>query len=101
MPRMLPRRLLSWLFALTLLLGQGAAFAHSLSHLNHHDSALPDKVCELCVAQVHLGSAAPPSPFSLAISASVGQIVSFAAPCCLNLTPRSACARAPPVSDPA
>lgn len=64
---MLPRRLLAWLFALTLLFGQAAAFAHALSHLDPHDSALPDKVCEVCVAQASLGSAAPATVFSLPI----------------------------------
>jgi len=64
---MLPRRLFPWLFALTLLFGQAAAFAHALSHLDAHDSALPDKVCEVCVAQASLGSAAPATVFSLPI----------------------------------
>jgi hypothetical protein len=64
---MLPRRLLSWLFALTLLFGQAAAFAHALSHLDPHESALPDKVCEVCVAQASLGSAAPATVFSLPV----------------------------------
>lgn len=64
---MLPRRLFPWLFALTLLFGQAAAFAHALSHLDVHDSALPDKVCEVCVAQASLGSAAPATVFSLPI----------------------------------
>lgn len=64
---MLPRRLFPWLFALTLLFGQAAAFAHALSHLDVHDSALPDKVCEVCVAQANLGSAAPATVFSLPI----------------------------------
>lgn len=60
-----PRRLLPWLFALTLLFAQAAAFAHALSHLNAHDSALPDPVCEVCVAQGSLGSAAPGTVFSV------------------------------------
>ena len=64
---MLPRRLFPWLFALTLLFGQAAAFAHALSHLDAHDSALPDKVCEVCVAQANLGSAAPATVFSLPV----------------------------------
>jgi len=67
MPTMFPRRLLSWLFVLTLLFGQAAAFAHALSHLDPHESALPDKVCEVCVAQANLGSAAPATAFSLPI----------------------------------
>ena len=96
MPRMLPRRLLSWLFALALLLGQAAAFAHSLSHLHPHDSALPDKVCEVCVAQAQLGSAAAPCPITLRIPPNGGLIVSVAAPVRIDLALRPACARAPP-----
>ncbi len=64
---MLPRRLLPWLFALTLLFGQAAAFAHALSHLDTGDGALPDKVCEVCVAQANLGSAAPATVSGLPI----------------------------------
>ena len=64
---MLPRRLFSWLFALTLLFGQAAAFAHALGHLDPHDSGLPDKVCEVCVAQASLGSVAPATVFSLPV----------------------------------
>ena len=62
---MLPRRLLPWLFALTLLFGQAAAFAHSFTHA--HDPALPDHVCEVCVAQASLGSVAPATVFSLPV----------------------------------
>jgi len=64
---MLPRRLLSWLIILTLLFGQAAAFAHVLSHLDPHESGLPDKVCEVCVGQASLGSAAPATVFSLPV----------------------------------
>ncbi|MHB1144903.1 MAG: hypothetical protein ACYCZS_08410 [Thiobacillus sp.] len=64
---MFPRRLTSWLFVLTLLFGQAAAFAHALGHLDPHDPGLPDKVCEVCVAQASLGSAAPATVFSLPI----------------------------------
>jgi hypothetical protein len=64
---MFPRRLTSWLFVLTLLFGQAAAFAHALGHLGPHESGLPDKVCEVCVAQASLGSAAPATVFSLPI----------------------------------
>lgn len=56
------RPLVSWLFALALLFGQAAAFAHALTHLRPHESGLPDKVCEVCVAQAQLGSAAAPAP---------------------------------------
>lgn len=64
---MLPRRLLPWLFALTLLFGQAAAFAHALTHLHGEDPALPDPVCEMCVAQAHLGSAATAAVFRLPV----------------------------------
>jgi hypothetical protein len=95
---MLPRRLLPWLFALALLLGQAAAFAHSLSHLHPHDSALPDKVCEVCVAQAQLGAAAAPSLLTLTIPPGDGLIVSFTAPVRVDLALRPACARAPPAA---
>lgn len=62
---MLPRRLLSWLFALTLLWGQAAAYAHAASHLTDYDSDLPAHVCELCVAQASLGCAAASAPPAL------------------------------------
>jgi len=93
---MLSRRLLPWLFALTLLLGQAAAFAHALSHLHTHNKALPDKVCEVCVAQAQLGSAAPPAGIVLAIPAGDRIAPSGAAPLRVDLAPRPACARAPP-----
>lgn len=93
---MLPRRLLPWLFALTLLFGQAAAFAHALGHLHAHDPALPDKVCEVCVAQAQLGSAAPPSVISLTLPAGGHIVASGVTPSCIDLSPRPACARAPP-----
>ena len=90
------RRLLSWLFALTLLFGQAAAFAHALTHLRVHDTGLPDKVCETCLAQAQLGTALPPSlvvlptlPSGLIYAPGVEFI-------CADLAPRPACARAPP-----
>jgi hypothetical protein len=95
MRAMLPRRLLPWLFALTLLFGQAAAFAHTLTHLRTHD-ALPDKVCEVCVAQAQLGSAVPPSLVSLTIPAGGCLVASSAAHVCADLAPRPGCARAPP-----
>ena len=93
---MLSRRLLPWLFALTLLFGQAAAFAHALSHLDTHDKALPDNVCEVCVAQAQLGSVAPSAGLVLAIPAGDRIALSGAAPLRVDLTPRPACARAPP-----
>lgn len=93
---MLPRRLLPWLFALTLLFGQAAAFAHALGHLHAHDPALPDKVCEVCVAQAQLGSTVPPGLVSLTLPAGGRIMASATAPSCVDLSPRPACARAPP-----
>jgi len=59
------RHLISWLFTLSLLLGQASAFAHAIGHLHKSEGAVPDRVCEVCVAQANLGSAAPPAPLCL------------------------------------
>jgi hypothetical protein len=96
MSLMLPRRLLSWLFVLTLLFGQAAAFAHALTHLRPHDPAVPDKVCEVCVAHAQLGSAAPPSLVALVIPAGTCITATGVVPLPADLAPRPACARAPP-----
>ena len=93
---MLPRRLLSWIVALTLLFSQAAAFAHALSHLHAHDGALPDKVCEVCVAQAQLGAAMPPSPANLATPAAACILVPVLAAACAGIALFAACARAPP-----
>lgn len=93
---MFPRRFFPWLFALTLLFGQAAAFAHALSHLHAHDSALPDKVCEVCVAQAQLGTAVPPGVVALTIPPAANVIAPADAPLRVDLAPRPACARAPP-----
>jgi hypothetical protein len=93
---MFPRRLLPWLFALTLLFGQAAAFAHALSHLHVHDSALPDKVCEVCVAQANLGSAAPATVFSLPIESTRHIELPAAAQPPAAVSTHHAQARAPP-----
>jgi hypothetical protein len=90
------RRLISWLFALALLLGQAAAFAHELSHLRTHDTALPDKVCAVCIAQAQLGAAMPPSLVTLAPPPDTCIFLSTAAPLRVDLSPHTACARAPP-----
>lgn len=95
---MLPRRLIPWLFALTLLFGQAASFAHALSHLHEHDGALPDKVCEVCVAQANLGSAAPQKVFSLPVEPGPRIDPVDAAPRPVSVTIRSAQARAPPAT---
>lgn len=93
---MLSRRLLPWLFALALMLGQAAAFAHALTHLHTDDSTLHDKICEVCVAQAQLGGGVPPSEYILAIPADDRIAPSTAAPLRVDLAPRPACARAPP-----
>jgi hypothetical protein len=51
-----------WLFMLTLLWGQASAYAHTLSHLKDRDTGKHAHVCELCIAQANLGSAAPSTP---------------------------------------
>lgn len=94
---MLSRRVLSWLLALALLLGQAAAFAHALEHLDPH-KAKPHHACELCVAQAQLGGAAPGKAFVPGVEAAP-----FIAPPTASLPadrPRilHAPARAPPVS---
>ncbi len=95
---MLPRRLFPWLFVLTLLFGQATAFAHALGHLDAHDSALPDKVCEVCVAQASLGSAAPATVFSLPVVSGICLDVSAPALPPAAVSPRFAQARAPPAA---
>ena len=92
------RRLLSWLFALTLLFGQAAAFAHALTHLRVHDTGLPDKVCATCLAQAQLGSALPPSLVVLTTPPGDPIYAPGAEFECADLAPRPACARAPPAS---
>ncbi len=56
-----------WLIVLALLWGQASAYAHALGHLKNRDADKHAHVCELCVAQAHLASAAPSSssPFLL------------------------------------
>ncbi len=95
---MLPRRLLPWLFALTLLFGQAAAFAHALGHLQTHDSALPDKVCEVCVAQAHLGNAAPAPVPNLPLVAAAHAAPDISVSLSITVHHRGAWARAPPAA---
>lgn len=89
-------RLLSWIVVLTLLFGQAAAFAHALSHVHAHDAALPDKVCEICVAQAQLGSALPPGPVNLAVPVAKRTLVPVPAAQYAGVASLAACARAPP-----
>lgn len=98
---MLPRRLLPWLFVLTLLFGQTAAFAHALSHLSTHESAAPDQACEVCIAQAQLGTPAPPATLTLSLPAHIRSVAGASDPQRVTLAPRAACARAPPVLSPA
>jgi hypothetical protein len=95
---MFPRRLLAWLFALTLLFGQATAFAHAVSHLDTHDGALPDKVCEVCVAQAGLGSGAPAMVFSLPIETARHTELPAAALPLVTACFNHAQARAPPAA---
>lgn len=95
---MLSRRLFPWLFVLTLLFGQATAFAHALSHVDAHDAALHDPVCEVCIAQAHLGGAAPQKGFSLPYVPAAHVNVSAATQPTAGVTVQSAQARAPPVS---
>jgi hypothetical protein len=95
---MLSRRLLPWLFALTLLFGQAAAYAHALSHLNDRDPGSPAHACEQCMAQADLGCAAASTPSMLHLpAATFGWFVAAVHPA---LAPRLPVprARAPPVS---
>jgi hypothetical protein len=95
---MLPRRLLPWLFALTLLFGQAAAYAHTLSHLKDSHSGLPAHPCEQCMAQAGLEGAAASTPPMLHLpAATFGWFIAAGhpAPASRLAAPR---ARAPPVS---
>lgn len=94
---MLPRRILSWLLALALLLGQAAAFAHTLEHLDPH-KVKPDHACELCVAQAQLGGALPGKAFIPAAETARFVVPAAAALPSGRLFTRHAPARAPPVS---
>jgi hypothetical protein len=95
---MLPRRLLPWLFALTLLFGQAAAFAHALGHLQTDDAALSDQACEACVAQANLGSAATAPVFTLPVAAAESVARPITAAGRVGVCPAHAPARAPPAS---
>jgi hypothetical protein len=91
-------RLLSWLFALTLIFGQAAAFAHALSHLDDHDTSQSEPVCEVCVAQGNLGSAAPATGFSLTAAAACSIDLPVGTRPPAGICPTFSRARAPPHS---
>lgn len=95
---MLPRRLLPWLFVLTLLWGQAAAYAHTLSHLAEREPAVPAHLCELCVAQANLGCAATATASVLHVP--IAAYDWFVADVYATLIPRlpTPRARAPPAS---
>ena len=94
---MFPRRLLAWLFALALMLGQAAAFAHAIGHLHKHDAGMPEPVCEVCVAQANLGSAALATVLTLpVVSCTYADLSAEALPLVTACCPNHAQARAPP-----
>jgi hypothetical protein len=92
------RCLFSWLFALTLMFGQAAAFAHTLGHLGDHDTSQSEPVCEVCVAQGNLGSAAPATGFSLPVAAVCSIDLSVGTQSPAGICPTFSRARAPPPS---
>ena len=95
---MLRRWLTPWLFALTLLIGQMGALAHATSHLTKSDPSLPDHVCELCLAQVNLGSAAASTPLLIPLSDATFDWTRPAVGRILATRPPVARARAPPAA---
>lgn len=95
---MLPRRLLPWLIALTLLFGQAAAYAHTLSHLKDSNSGLPAHPCEQCMAQADLGAAAASNPPMLQLPAATYDWFIAAGHPAPASRLAAARARAPPVS---
>ena len=95
---MLRRWLTPWLFALTLLIGQVGALAHATSHLTKSDPSLPDHVCELCLAQVNLGSAAASTPLLIPLSDATFHWARPVVDRILATRPPVARARAPPAA---
>ncbi|MGA9165043.1 MAG: hypothetical protein WBZ31_11370 [Thiobacillus sp.] len=95
---MLSRRMLPWLFALTLLFGQAAAYAHTLGHLKDRNPGSPAHPCEQCMAQADLEGAAASTPPLLHLPAAT--FAWFVAAIHPALAPRLPVprARAPPVS---
>jgi hypothetical protein len=95
---MLRRWLTPWLFALALMIGQVGALAHATSHLTKSDPSLPDHVCELCLAQVNLGSAAASTPLLIPLSDATFHWTRPVAGRILATRPPVARARAPPAA---
>ncbi len=92
------RHLIRYLFALTLLFGQAAAFAHALGHLQPNDAGVPEPACEVCVAHANLGSAVPACANLLPGVATVHAPLPVKATAAPSFSPRFAQARAPPAS---
>ena len=86
------------MLALALLFGQAAGFAHALSHLDPRDGALSDKVCEVCIAQANLGSAAPGHLSCLSIVPGNPIGMPDLAPPLVSALVQAALARAPPAA---
>lgn len=92
-----PRRsFTAWLIALALLLGQATAFAHALTHLSEREHGLPDKVCEVCVAQAQLGGGLPAASLVLPHTAATSAPPLFPVQPLLSPVRLAASARAPP-----
>jgi hypothetical protein len=91
------RRVLSWLFALALMFGQAAAFAHTLNHLDDRDNSQSEPLCEVCIAQANLGSAAPAISFSLPVEPACGIDLPVETQSPAGICPAFSRARAPPV----
>ena len=96
---MLRRWLTPWLFALTLLWAQAGALSHATSHLAKSDPGLPDHVCELCLAQVNMGSAAASAPLAIPLPDATFNWVRPVEIRILFTPPLVARARAPPAAD--
>ena len=95
---MLRRWLTPWLFALTLLFGQMSTLAHATSHLAKSDSGLPSHVCELCLAQANLGSAAASTPLLIPLTDATFVWIRPGASRTPVTRPPAARARAPPAA---
>lgn len=93
---MLRRWFTPWLFALTLLIGQMSVLAHATSHLAKPDSGLTHPVCEVCLAQANLGSAAAATPLLVVIPDAVDPGYLAVAASVPATRPPVARARAPP-----
>jgi hypothetical protein len=91
---MFARRLQTWFFALFLLWGQAAAFAHALEHVGEAATHAP---CELCVGQAQLGGNAPPSHAAHYLPLASPTVALPAPPAAATFTPSTRpCARGPP-----